>query len=247
MGSALYPPFLLTMSHGTLYIVATPIGNLGDITLRALETLRSVDAIYAEDTRVTGVLAARFSLGKPLFSYRESAPRAVVEKAIADILRRLWDGQNLAYVSDAGTPGLSDPGSYLVQRVVEQGEAVVPIPGVSALSTLVSISGLPVYRPLFVGFLPKKKGHQTLMKKLRESIVNETADALIFYESPERIVKLLEELMEWGIPMRACLGRELSKMHEELLRGSLQELYTDLSSRTQIRGEICMLIANQPV
>ena len=231
------------MEPSTLYIVATPIGNLQDITLRALDVLRGVDAVYAEDTRVSHVLLDRYEIQKPLRSYREAADTSSVQKMINEVVARLRAGESLAYVSDAGTPGVSDPGNYLVEKVLEAGFSVVPIPGASALSTIVSIAGVPVCRPLFVGFLPKKKGHQTLMGKLRETLESGAADSLIFYESPERVVKLLHELITWGIPLSGCVARELTKLHEEILRGSLDELMIDLEGRAQIKGELVILIS----
>jgi len=231
------------METSTLYIVATPIGNLQDITLRALEVLGGVDAVYAEDTRVSRVLLNRYDIKKPLRSYREAADTSTVQKMQREILDRLRRGESVAYVSDAGTPGVSDPGNYLVDKVAEAGFSVVPIPGASALSTVVSIAGVPVSRPLFVGFLPKKKGHQTLMGKLRLALEEGIADSLVFYESPERAVKLLRELSEWGLPLRGCVARELTKMHEEILRGSLPELLSNLEGRPSQKGEFVILIS----
>lgn len=233
------------MEPGTLYIVATPIGNLQDITLRALDVLRGVDAVYAEDTRVSTKLLSRYEIKKPLLSYREAAETSTVNRTITAIIDRLRKGESLAYVSDAGTPGVSDPGNYLVEKVAAAGLLVVPIPGSSALSTVVSVAGFPVARPLFVGFLPKKKGHQTLMGKLGRALAEDIADAVIFYESPERITKLLAELEGWGMPLRGCLARELTKMHEEILRGSLAELSAELGSRKAIKGEFVLLITKE--
>ena len=228
--------------EGILYIVGTPIGNLGDVSLRALEVLKSVDCIYAEDTRVTMKLLDRYEIKKDLRSYREAADRIVVERIIKDIIYQLHEGKCLAYVSDAGTPGVSDPGNYLVKIVEESGHKVVPIPGAIALATLISVSGFPVMHPLFVGFLPKKKGKQTLLSGLKGVLESEVADSIIFYESPERIVGLLEELQKWGMPLQVCLGRELTKMHEEVSRGLLESVYDDYRSRKNIKGEIVLLV-----
>ncbi len=231
-----------TLEPGTLYIVATPIGNMEDITLRALEVLKNVNVIYAEDTRVFQKLLVRYEFTKPLRSFREAASANQVERTIKEVCDHLYEGETVAYVSDAGTPGISDPGSFLVRKVVEAGFKVLPLPGPSSLTALLSASGFPVQRPLFVGFLPKKKGHQTLMKQLREVLVNETVDTLVFYESPERILKLLLELLEWGVELQVCLGRELTKMHEEIVRGSVGEVYEALKIRPSIKGEITLAI-----
>lgn len=233
------------MNAGTLYIVATPIGNLGDITLRALEVLRAVDYVYAEDTRVVSKLLSRYQISKPLRSYREAAAPVQLQAAIRGVIALLEEGKSVAYVSDAGTPGISDPGQVLVKEAVVKGLKVEGIPGASALSTIVSISGQVIFRPLFVGFLPKKKGHQTLMAKLREGLMVDTYDALVFYESPERIVKLLQELIGWEMPLWGCLARELTKLHEEVLRGPIKEIYAELAGRATIRGEITLLISRQ--
>lgn len=231
------------MKSGTLYIVGTPIGNLRDITQRGVEILQGVDRIYAEDTRVSQKLLQRYEIQKPLFSYREAASRVLVEKTISELIFHLKSGQSVAYITDAGTPGLSDPGSFLVRKVWEAGIEICPIPGPSAMTGLLSVSGMAISRPLFVGFLPKKKGHQTLMKKLREGLVEETADALVFYESPERISKLLQELLVWNIPLLACLGRELTKVHEEIIRGDIKSLCDIIGSRQSIKGEITLIVS----
>lgn len=231
---------------GTLYIIGTPIGNLEDLTLRAIRILKEVDLIYAEDTRVTRKLLDRYEISNSLHSYRESADRTWLERTIKEIIYQLESGKNLAYVSDAGTPGVSDPGAYLVSRILQAGAAkVVPIPGVSAFATLLSVCGLPVYRPLFAGFLPKKKRHKTVMEGLKHSLSSDMTDSLIFYESPERILKLLQELLEWGIPLQVCLGRELTKLHEEILRGSLSDVLAELQDRKQIKGEITLIVSRQ--
>lgn len=228
---------------GSLYIVATPIGNLGDITQRALAVLAAVDGIYAEDTRVSQKILERYGIKNQLRSYREAAPHNVLERLISEIEFRLGQGESLALLSDAGTPGVSDPGRYLVKRLREAGFAVVPLPGPSALTALLSATGLAVQRPLFVGFLPKKKGHQTLMGQLAAGLKEGVFDGIVFYESPERILKLLQELQTWNIDLSVCLGRELTKLHEEILEGPLPEIYTTLTSRASIKGEIVLLIA----
>jgi 16S rRNA (cytidine1402-2'-O)-methyltransferase len=227
---------------GILYIVATPIGNLGDMTLRGIETLKTVDIIYAEDTRVTRKLLDRFEIAGKLRSYREAASRYDVEKTIKEVLDLLAEGKDVAYTSDAGTPSVSDPGDYLVKQVGGAGFTVVPVPGASALAALLSVAGLGVQHPLFVGFLPKKKGHQTYMRHLQEALSNGVTDGLVFYESPERIVKLLEELSAWGMELQVCLGRELTKQFEEILRGPLPDILQNLTERKSIKGEIVLLV-----
>ena len=233
------------MDSGTLYIVATPIGNLEDITLRALRVLKEVSVIYAEDTRVTGKLLQRYEIKNKLSSYREAAPANLVGRTIAEIEYILKNGEDVAYVSDAGTPGVSDPGAYLVAQIVAAGFKVVPIPGVSALATLLSASGSPIIHPLFIGFLPKKKGHQTLMLNLKELLNKGVVDGLVFYESPERIVKLLSDLLTWDMPLWGCIGRELTKMYEEINRGKVEELLTIMQSKNTIKGEISLLITKE--
>ena len=227
--------------ESTLYIVATPIGNLGDITVRAKEVLGSVDYIYAEDTRVSRTLSQRYELSPPMRSYREAADRYQVERIIAEIIALLKEGKSVAYVSDAGTPGVSDPGDYLVKKVVEAGFSVVPIPGASALAAILSISGMNVQRPLFVGFLPRKKGHQTLMKKLRAGLTEEMFDGLVFYESPERVIRTLEELLEWKLELEVCIGRELTKQFEQIIRGTPESALEQLRAIAP-RGEFVILI-----
>src|ERR1044072_1209647 len=231
----------MELQTSTLYVVATPIGNLQDITLRALDVLKGVDVIYAEDTRVTRKLLDRYDIKKPLHSYREAAAPQQVAKTVKEVVRLLEEGNSVAYVSDAGTPAVSDPGSYLVQQVEDSGFKTVPIPGASAMATLLSVSGLPIHRPLFVGFLPKKKGHQTLLKQLGSALRTEVCDAVIIYESPERILKLLTELLEWKLDLEICIGRELTKQFEEIMRGSLADIISELSARKHIRGEITLI------
>lgn len=228
--------------NGNLYIVATPIGNMGDLTLRAVETLQMVDMVYAEDTRVTGRLLQRYAVSKPQHSYREALGGSALQRVIEKLIAELAAGKNVAYVSDAGTPGISDPGNFLVSKVAAAGFRVIPIPGSSSLTALLSVAGFPAQRPLFVGFLPKKKGHETLMKKLHEALVSEVCDVIVIFESPERIRKLLEELLQWKVSLEVCLGRELTKLYEEVLRGEVQEVAAELASRKQIKGEIVLAV-----
>ena len=228
--------------NGKLYIVGSPIGNLEDVTLRALATLRSVDVVYAEDTRVSRKLLDRYQIKKPLRSFREAAPRSQVDRTIEKIFEELQVG-SVAYLSDAGTPGVSDPGQYLVQRLSELGIEAVPIPGPSALASLLSVSGLLASRVLFVGFLAKKKGHQTEMERLERVLREDLADGIVIYESPERILKLLGELAEWKeIELNVCIGRELTKRFEEIVRGNLIQVRQHMEAKPTIKGEISLLI-----
>ena len=197
--------------------------------------------IYAEDTRVSRTRSQRYELSPPMRSYREAADRYQVERIIAEIIALLKEGKSVAYVSDAGTPGVSDPGDYLVKKVVEAGFSVVPIPGASALAAILSISGMNVQRPLFVGFLPRKKGHQTLMKKLRAGLTEEMFDGLVFYESPERVIRTLEELLEWKLELEVCIGRELTKQFEQIIRGTPESALEQLRAIAP-RGEFVILI-----
>lgn len=214
-----------------LYIVATPIGNLGDITMRALETLRTVDLIVAEDTRHTQKLLKHFEVSKPLESWHAKSGETKLEKIIA----KLEAGEDVALVSDAGTPGICDPGFKLVQGALAAGVEVVPIPGVTALATALSVSGMPMHNFLFLGFLPVKKGRQTLFKKLVE-----IEYTVVFYESVHRIEKTLRQLQEMGMGSRQiCLGRELTKQFETFYRGTVDEV---LEQGVATKGEFtCVL------
>lgn len=214
---------------GTLSIVATPIGNLEDITLRALRTLREVDVIYAEDTRVISKLLAKYEIRKPL--HRLDAAKETAR--IDEVVERLQAGENIALVSDAGTPGISDPGGRLVAGVRAAGCRIVAIPGPSALTAALSIAGLEEGDFIFMGFLPHKKGRQTKMKEVLASKV-----PVVLYESPHRVVKLLEELGE----RKVSIGRELTKLYEEWLEGGAVDNSKDLSRRAAIRGEFVVIV-----
>ncbi len=222
---------------GTISIVASPIGNLEDITLRALRVLKEVDAIFCEDTRVTSKLLARYEItGKTLVR----ADEASEEKAAQRAIEMLEEGKNIAYVSDAGTPGISDPGSRLVARAREAGAQVVAIPGPSALTAALSIAGNykgPSF--IFLGFLPHKKGRQTALKEIAAE-----QRTVILYESPHRILKLLEELESLG-ERPISIGRELTKMHEEFLSGTAYELRMRLDTAGTARGEFVVIVHAQ--
>jgi 16S rRNA (cytidine1402-2'-O)-methyltransferase len=224
---------------GTLSIVATPIGNLEDITLRALRTLKECDVIYAEDTRVISKLLARYEIKKPL----QRLDAATEVKKADEIIARLEAGERVVFVSDAGTPGISDPGSRLVARVrAENGRLpagrqarIDAIPGASALTAALSIAGLDTSEFSFFGFLPHKKGRQTALKKV---IASETP--VILYESPHRILKLLKELEDVA---RVTIARELTKIHEEVISGTPAELLAHFTEHPDtVRGEFVVIV-----
>jgi 16S rRNA (cytidine1402-2'-O)-methyltransferase len=224
------------MAKGILYIVSTPIGNLEDISLRALRILREVDWIAAEDTRHTGLLLKHFDIQKPLTSYFEGNEM----KKREFILSKLKQGNRIALVSDAGTPGISDPGFRLIQRVIENGIPVVPIPGPSAVITALSVSGLPTDAFLFKGFLPhKSKKRKDLLKQLEE--VKET---LIFYESPHRLSETLRDILDLFGDREMVLTRELTKIYEEVLRGKASDIQHHIGER-RLKGEITLVISGK--
>lgn len=227
--------YLYTFNVSTLYIVGTPIGNLGDITFRALETFKAVDVIACEDTRHTLQLLTHFEIQKPLISCRSQNE----DKAAEKIIKMLEDGKNVAYASDAGTPGISDPGAVLAGMVRNAGYTVVPIPGASAFATLVSVAGAGGKTLTFEGFLSPSPGKRR--KRLRELLESETA--FVLYESPFRIVKLLTDLSDIDNTRRVVIGRELTKLHEEIIEGSAQELCNNFKNRDIIKGEIAVFIS----
>jgi 16S rRNA (cytidine1402-2'-O)-methyltransferase len=222
-----------------LYLVATPIGNLGDITLRALNVLRTVDRIACEDTRQTQKLLNHFSISKPTISCHQHNER---ERA-AELIRELAAGGRIALVSDAGTPGVSDPGAWLVKDAIAAGVQVFPIPGANAAISALIASGLPADEFQFVGFLPEKAGaRRTRLEKLA-AVPRENAFTLIFYEAPHRILATLADLEAvWGPELRVVVARELTKIYEEFLRGSVIEVRQQLGERDRIRGEMTVLI-----
>ncbi len=220
---------------GTLSIVATPIGNLEDITLRALRTLKECDVIYAEDTRVISKLLARYELKKPL----QRLDAATETKKAKDVIVRLEAGERVVFVSDAGTPGISDPGVRLVAQIrADLPEAIIEaIPGPSALTAALSIAGIDSTGFMFLGFLPHKKGRQTALKKITESEI-----PVVVYESPHRAEKLLGELEAFGIT-RVTVARELTKMHEELVAGTPHEVLAHFTGNPdRVRGEFVVII-----
>ena len=218
---------------GTLYLVATPIGNLQDITLRAIETLRSVDLIACEDTRHTRNLLNHFRISNRVISYHEHNEQERSEE-LAD---RLMQGESIAIVSDAGTPGICDPGFRVVQRAIEIGAAVVPIPGAAAFISAVIVSGLATDSIFFGGFLPSKKGERR--KRLEE--IRDISATLVLYETPHRLAKSLVDCLEILGDRRASVARELTKLHEEIARGTLTELALQYSN-VLVKGEVVLAI-----
>lgn len=222
---------------GILYIVATPIGNLEDVTLRALRVLKEVDLVAAEDTRHTRKLLTHYGITTPLTSYYDH-----IESEKAPVLiSQLQAGKNIALVSDAGTPGIADPGYRLVKGAAEVGISVVPIPGPSTVTALLSVGGLPTDRFVFEGFLPAKP---TQRRKALENLKQEER-TLIFFESPHRVIDTLQDIEDIFGDRPVVIGRELTKIYEEVLRGSVGELRTQLQSR-EIKGEVALLVGGAP-
>jgi 16S rRNA (cytidine1402-2'-O)-methyltransferase len=218
---------------GVLYIVATPIGNLEDITLRALRVLKEVDLIAAEDTRHTRILLDHYDIRIPLTSYHEHNERAKAQSLIA----RLLGGENIALVSDAGTPAISDPGYRLIVEAISAGIRVIPLPGASALAAALSASGLPSDRFAFEGFLPAKK----LERKTKLQELRQDHRTLIFYEAPHRLSESLQDMLEILGDRQIAVGRELSKVHEEFLRGTVSEVMAGLADH-EIKGEVTVVV-----
>ena len=221
------------MPTGTLYIVATPIGNLEDITLRALRVLKEVDLIAAEDTRHTLHLLRHYEITKPLISYHQWNEA----KRTAEFLESLSTGRSIALVSDAGTPGISDPGARVIRACIQAGVPVVPIPGSCALVAALVASGLDTEEFRFVGFVPVKQGQR---RKLLEGLARETC-TIIVYESPFRVLKFLEDAHDLLGDRRLVVARELTKKFEEILRGTPAELLAQLQDRS-IKGEFTIVI-----
>lgn len=219
-----------------LYLVPTPIGNLKDITLRALEVLKYVDVILAEDTRNTSHLLNHYQITKPLSPYHQHNEH----KLLQHLVNQLLDGKKMAVVTDAGTPGISDPAFLLIRECLKVGVKVECLPGATAFVPALVNSGIPANRFSFEGFLPLKKGRQTLLKKLAEE-----ERTMIFYESPVRLVKTLEEFITYFSAERQCsVSRELSKMFEENKQGTLQELVNYFTAKT-VKGEIVIVVAGK--
>jgi 16S rRNA (cytidine1402-2'-O)-methyltransferase len=220
---------------GTLYVVATPIGNLEDISARAIRILGEVDLIACEDTRHTRKLLDRYGIAKPLVSYYEHNEQSRADELLGD----LRAGKNIALVSDAGTPLIADPGYRLVEQAREQGVTVSPVPGPSALAAALSASGLPTDAFLFHGFLPPKQGQR---RKLLEQLKSLEA-TLVFYEAPHRILETLDDIAAILGQRLVVLARELTKIHEEFLRGTPAELRSILDQRLAVKGEITVMVS----
>ena len=218
---------------GILYIVPTPVGNMEDMTLRAIRILKEVDLVLAEDTRTSGILLKHFEIRNQLMSHHKFNEHGTS----AAVVNRLLAGQTVALISDAGTPGISDPGFFLVREAVRAGVEVQTLPGATAFVPALVSSGLPCDRFVFEGFLPPKKGRQSRIEALREE-----ERTMVFYESPYRTLKLLEQLKEvFGSERRVSVCREISKLHEESRRGTLEELVSHFS-QTEPRGEIVVVV-----
>ena len=218
---------------GILYIVPTPVGNMEDMTLRAIRILKEADVVLAEDTRTSGILLKHFEIKNHLLSHHKFNEHGTS----AAVVERLLAGQTVALISDAGTPGISDPGFFLVREAVRAGVEVQTLPGATAFVPALVSSGLPCDRFVFEGFLPQKKGRQTRIESLREE-----PRTMVFYESPFRLVKTLQQLAgAFGPERQASVCREISKVHEESVRGSLQELVAHFTA-TPPKGEIVLVV-----
>ena len=220
---------------GKLYLVATPIGNLQDITFRAIETLRNVDLIAAEDTRHAAILLRHYDIHKPTTSYHDFNERKVAPQLVA----QLQQGKSIALITDAGSPGISDPGFYLVRAALAENIIVEAIPGPSAVIAAVTISGLPCDRFVFEGFPPAKKGRQTFFQNL----ANEPR-TIVLYEAPQRVPRTLQDILTNWSDRRMALARELTKIHEEVRRGKVSEILAGLQEQT-LRGECVLVVAGK--
>jgi 16S rRNA (cytidine1402-2'-O)-methyltransferase len=229
------PPLQATLA--SLYLVPTPIGNLRDITLRALDILQAVDLLLAEDTRTSGVLLQQYQIQKPITPFHQHNEHKVVDH----LVQQLQAGKKMALLTDAGTPGISDPAFLLVRACIQAGLRVECLPGATAFVPALINSGLPTHRFCFEGFLPLKKGRQTLLKQLATE-----ERTIIFYESPQRLVKTLEECcVHFGEERECCVSRELTKRFEENFRGTLRACVQHFSSKT-VKGEIVIVLAGLP-
>jgi len=218
---------------GTLYLVPTPVGNLEDITFRALTVLKEADLILAEDTRTSGILLKHFEIKKPMLSYHKFNEHQTVDR----VVERLKGGETVAVVSDAGTPGISDPGFLVAREAIRAGIEVITLPGATAFVPALVSSGLPCDKFCFEGFLPQKKGRQTRLNALQEE-----TRTIIFYESPHRVVKTLEQFMEvFGADRPVSVCREISKIHEESVRGTVEEVLAHFKAN-EPRGEFVIIL-----
>ncbi|MBS1754034.1 MAG: 16S rRNA (cytidine(1402)-2'-O)-methyltransferase [Ferruginibacter sp.] len=219
-----------------LYLIPSPIGNLADITFRAIETLKAVDLILAEDTRTSSILLNHYQVQKPITAYHQHNEH----KILAHLTGQLAAGKTMALLTDAGTPGISDPAFLLVRECIKNNIKVECLPGATAFVPALVNSGLPINSFCFEGFLPLKKGRQTILKKLADE-----ERTMVFYESPMRLVKTLNDFINYFGPQRqCCVSRELTKKFEENARGSLQEVYDYFNTKT-VKGEIVIVVAGK--
>ena len=224
---------------GTLFVLATPIGHMEDVTLRAIRTLKEVALIAAEDTRHTRKLLTRYEIGTRLTSYHDHNK----EKRTPGLVKKLKSGDSIALVSDAGTPSISDPGHYLVRAAIQAAIPVVPIPGASALVAALSVSGLPTDSFVFVGFPPRKPAKR---KQLLDGLKKEPR-TLVFYESPKRLLGFVREMTQVMGDRSSVVARELTKIHEEIIRGSLSYIVEVLETRSSLKGECTLLVGGYEV
>ena len=220
------------IQRGVLYVVPTPIGNLEDITLRALNILKHVDVIAAEDTRTTKFLLDHYNIEKTLISFYSHNEQVRVPQ----IIQRLKNGDSVAIVSDAGTPGISDPAFSIITAAIENENKIIPLPGATAFVPVLVASGMATHEFVFEGFLPHKKGRKTKLERLK----NEQR-TIVLYESPHRILKTLTELLEYCGDRKVVVGREMTKIYEEIIRGNLSDVVKDFSTRI-IKGEFVIVI-----
>ena len=221
-----------SIQNGTLYLVATPIGNLEDITYRAVKVLASVDLIAAEDTRKTKILLDHYNISKQMMSYYSYNEQVRAPQ----LIEKLLSGQSIALVSDAGTPGISDPAFHIVQQALENGISIIPVPGPTAFISALIASGLSTDRFVFEGFLPQKKGRKTKWESLKSEF-----RTIILYESPHRIIKTLIDIQTYLGSRNVVVARELTKKFEEIVRGSVQSVLAELSKK-QPRGEYVVIV-----
>ena len=221
-------------SPGRLILVATPVGNLKDMTFRAVETLQDADLILAEDTRVSGMLLKHFNIETPMASFHQYNEHKVVHRFVD----RLLSGDTLALITDAGTPAISDPGFLIVREAIEKGVDIESLPGATSIIPALVVSGLPADRFYMEGFLPHKKGRKTRLEDIAYR-----KETVVLMESPYRLLKTLEQLTEYcGEKRRVCVCRELTKLHEEHARGTLKEVLADFQQRQAIKGEIVIVL-----
>ncbi len=229
------------MDVGILYIIATPIGNLADVTFRAVEVLSKVDKIICEDTRTTKRLLDYYEISTPTVSFYKKIRKGKSVKPVPkleEVAQLLAEGNNLAFVSDAGTPGISDPGNQLVAQVLALGSSVIPIPGASALTTLVSVAGINLSQFVFLGFPPHKKGRETFFREIKI-----LKYPVIYFESPHRVIKNLTLLKTLEVNKNIILGREMTKIFEEIIRGKVEDVLAYFDKHPdKIKGEIVIVI-----